>query len=401
MHIINATSEYEVNQKLEEALGEANSCGPDDKQGLVVDGATLNFVLEGDASGKLILKEAADKFVSLATKCRSVVVCRSSPLQKALIVLLVKKFVPGCRSLSVGDGANDVPMIRAASIGIGIAGLEGMQAARAADYAVQQFQDLDRLLLHHGRLSYFRISNMCTYFFYKSWAFTLPQWLFGFYCGYSGISYYESLYVPSFNMFFTSMPVFARACVDQDLDIRKAYPLLPELYHVANEDKLFNTKVLAVDLFLSFFHAALCFWAPQMLFSGDDQDLWQMSLATYSLVVFVSTARVAVHTRAFSMPIIFAYVASIAVYYMWEYAYDAAGSLVIRGVAPELNSKNIKFTFVSFLVIGFVIVSELFMRFFIDNFKPTNVDIVRSAPANEIEEEGQRRSDAASAAQKG
>jgi magnesium-transporting ATPase (P-type) len=48
-------------------------------------------------------------------------------------------------------------MIRAASIGIGIAGLEGMQAARASDYSVQQFQDLDRLLLHHGRLYYFRI----------------------------------------------------------------------------------------------------------------------------------------------------------------------------------------------------------------------------------------------------
>lgn len=41
--------------------------------------------------------------------------------------------------LSIGDGANDVPMIQAADIGIGIAGREGMQAARAADFSFGQF----------------------------------------------------------------------------------------------------------------------------------------------------------------------------------------------------------------------------------------------------------------------
>jgi phospholipid-translocating ATPase len=41
--------------------------------------------------------------------------------------------------LSIGDGANDVPMISAADIGVGIAGREGMQAARAADFSFGQF----------------------------------------------------------------------------------------------------------------------------------------------------------------------------------------------------------------------------------------------------------------------
>jgi phospholipid-translocating P-type ATPase (flippase) len=336
MHILNCSTEYDMNARLDQCL--ADSSNSDAKQGLVVDGATLNFVLEGDANGQLVTKDCADKFVMLATRCRSVVVCRSSPLQKALVVLLVKKYIPSCRSLAVGDGANDVPMIRAASIGVGIAGLEGMQAARASDYSVQQFQDLDRLLLHHGRLSYFRIANMCTYFFYKSWTFTLPQWIFGFYCGYSGQTFYEALYVPSYNMFFTSMPVFARACLDTDLDISKANPLLPELYHVSVQDLLFNKKTLSVDLFLSFVHAAACFYLPQSTFSLDDFDLWQMSLATYSLVIFVCTLRIMVHSRAFSKLLWFAYIASFIVFIAWEYAYDAAGSLTIRGAAPELNS---------------------------------------------------------------
>ena len=38
--------------------------------------------------------------------------------------------------MGIGDGANDVAMIAAAHLGIGIEGLEGMQAARASDYAI-------------------------------------------------------------------------------------------------------------------------------------------------------------------------------------------------------------------------------------------------------------------------
>jgi P-type E1-E2 ATPase len=43
-------------------------------------------------------------------------------------------------TLSIGDGANDVPMIQAAHIGVGIRGLEGQQAAAASDYAIAQFR---------------------------------------------------------------------------------------------------------------------------------------------------------------------------------------------------------------------------------------------------------------------
>lgn len=39
-------------------------------------------------------------------------------------------------TLAIGDGANDVNMITEAHIGIGISGLEGQQAATAADYSI-------------------------------------------------------------------------------------------------------------------------------------------------------------------------------------------------------------------------------------------------------------------------
>jgi phospholipid-transporting ATPase len=48
-----------------------------------------------------------------------------SPKQKAEIVVMVKTKNPKLTTLAIGDGANDVNMITAAHVGIGISGLEG------------------------------------------------------------------------------------------------------------------------------------------------------------------------------------------------------------------------------------------------------------------------------------
>jgi phosphoglycolate phosphatase-like HAD superfamily hydrolase len=75
------------------------------------------------------------------------------------------------RMLSVGDGANDVAMIQAADVGVGIIGKEGRQAVNNADFAISQFRFLVRLLLVHGSLSAYRLSRLIKYSFYKNVAF--------------------------------------------------------------------------------------------------------------------------------------------------------------------------------------------------------------------------------------
>jgi phospholipid-transporting ATPase len=82
-----------------------------------------------------------------------------SPLQKALVVKLVKKNQKAIL-LAIGDGANDVSMIQAAHVGVGISGVEGLQAARSADVAISQFRFLKKLLLVHGAWSYRRLSKL-------------------------------------------------------------------------------------------------------------------------------------------------------------------------------------------------------------------------------------------------
>ena len=71
-------------------------------------------------------------------------VFRVSPLQKAELVDLVNNEVNAI-TLAIGDGANDVGMIQAAHVGVGISGVEGLQAACASDYAIAQVSRNSRL----------------------------------------------------------------------------------------------------------------------------------------------------------------------------------------------------------------------------------------------------------------
>ena len=51
---------------------------------------------------------------------------------------LVRFGVLGVRTLSIGDGLDDVPMLQGAHVGVGISGREGMQAVNNSDFAIAQ-----------------------------------------------------------------------------------------------------------------------------------------------------------------------------------------------------------------------------------------------------------------------
>ena len=65
------------------------------------------------------------RFVDLCSNANVVLACRVSPKQKAEVVNMIKNRHPTKTTLAIGDGANDVNMITAAHIGVGISGLEG------------------------------------------------------------------------------------------------------------------------------------------------------------------------------------------------------------------------------------------------------------------------------------
>lgn len=155
----------QLRHALESTNSDANNKMNNQSRALVIDGTTLEYAIEPDTREMLLV---------LGTRCASVLCCRVSPKQKAQIVTMVKKGL-GVMTLAVGDGANDVSMIQAANVGIGISGVEGRQAVMASDYAIAQFRFLRKLLLVHGRWSYLRTSELIMGFFYKNivWTFVL------------------------------------------------------------------------------------------------------------------------------------------------------------------------------------------------------------------------------------
>ncbi|VFQ95355.1 unnamed protein product [Cuscuta campestris] len=198
---------------------------------LIVDGKTLTYALEDDIK---------NSFLELAVRCASVICCRSSPKQKALVTRLVKTGT-GKTTLAVGDGANDVGMLQEADIGIGISGVEGMQAVMSSDVAIAQFRFLERLLLVHGHWCYRRISSMICYFFYKNITFGATVFLYEAHASFSGQPAYNDWFLSLYNVFFTSLPVIALGVFDQDVSARFCLKF-PLLYQEGVQNVLFSWR---------------------------------------------------------------------------------------------------------------------------------------------------------------
>ncbi|KAK0562385.1 hypothetical protein OC844_002725 [Tilletia horrida] len=197
---------------------------------LVIDGAALGHALSEEFSKDLLLR--------ISTQCKAVICCRVSPLQKALIVRLIKDGL-GVMTLAIGDGANDVSMIQAAHVGVGIAGEEGLQAVNSSDYAIAQFRFLKRLLLVHGHWSYYRNSTMILNFFYKELINIGYLFFFQIYCAWSTTQALDYVYLLLWNAFWTVAAVIGVGIFDRNISDRVLMEV-PELYRRGREGRYFG-----------------------------------------------------------------------------------------------------------------------------------------------------------------
>ena len=118
--------------------------------GLIIDGKVLQHALAADCQAS---------FLELLVSCKTVICCRATPKNKAQIVEFIKNSTKSV-TLAIGDGANDVSMIQAAHVGVGIYGREGTQALSASDYAIGKFSFLAKLLFVHGIWNYKRLCKV-------------------------------------------------------------------------------------------------------------------------------------------------------------------------------------------------------------------------------------------------
>ncbi|CAH2015795.1 unnamed protein product [Acanthoscelides obtectus] len=320
-------------------------------------------------------------FCEVTSRCRSVICCRVTPLQKALVVELVKK-TKRAVTLAIGDGANDVSMIKAAHIGVGISGQEGMQAVLASDYSIAQFRFLERLLLVHGRWSYYRMCSFLRYFFNKNFAFTLCHFWYAFFCGFSAQTVFDPMYISIYNLFYTSLPVLGVGIFDQDVNDKNSI-LYPQLYRPGHLNLLFNKK--------EFFRSALqgCYVSMVLFFialgtyydavSPDGQGLSDYMLfcsVAAAILVIVNTAQIALDTMYWT---IFNHImiwGSLAFYFVADnfYNYLCHGPYV-GSLIKAMSEANFWFTTV--MVVTISVMPVLAWRFYFVDVHPTLTDRVR------------------------
>uniref|UniRef100_A0A060TC31 Phospholipid-transporting ATPase n=1 Tax=Blastobotrys adeninivorans TaxID=409370 RepID=A0A060TC31_BLAAD len=259
---------------------------------------TLALVIDGKSLGYALDRNLEKDFLNLAVKCKAVICCRVSPLQKALVVKLVKRNLKSLL-LAIGDGANDVSMIQAAHVGVGISGMEGMQAARSADVSIGQFRYLRKLLLVHGAWSYQRLSRAILYSFYKNIALYMTQFWYVFYNGFSGESIYESWTITFYNVFFTVLPPFVLGIVDQFISAR-LLDRYPQLYQLGQKGAFFNVRQFWEWIINGFYHSVLLFFGSiyaykwgVSLSDGYVADHWTWGTALYTACVLTALGKAA------------------------------------------------------------------------------------------------------------
>ncbi|KAF3817944.1 hypothetical protein GH733_014816 [Mirounga leonina] len=208
-------------------------------------GPSLSLVIDGRSLAYALEKNLEDKFLFLAKQCRSVLCCRSTPLQKR-------------------DGANDVSMIQVADVGVGISGQEGMQAVMASDFAVPRFRYLERLLIVHGHWCYSRLANMVLYFFYKNTMFVGLLFWFQFYCGFSASAMIDQWYLIFFNLLFSSLPQLVTGVLDKDVP---ADMLLtePQLYKSGQNMEEYRPRTFWLNMADAAFQSLVCFFIPYLV----------------------------------------------------------------------------------------------------------------------------------------
>eukprot|EP00002_Diphylleia_rotans_P003086 TRINITY_DN12068_c0_g1_i3.p1 TRINITY_DN12068_c0_g1~~TRINITY_DN12068_c0_g1_i3.p1 ORF type:complete len:1169 (+),score=197.15 TRINITY_DN12068_c0_g1_i3:63-3569(+) len=284
--------------------------------------APVGLVIDGEAI-TIALQNFKDLFLSVATRCDSVICCRMSPMQKALVVRVVQESPKHPICLAVGDGGNDVSMIQEAKVGVGIIGREGRQAVRASDYAIARFSFLRKLLFVHGRWCYRRMAVLIQYSYYKNMSFILPIIYFAFSSAYTGQTMVDPYVMMCYNIFYTSLPIFLLAIFEQDL---KKDELLrrPELYMWVQARSDFCTQTFIGWMLFALWHSIVIYFGSYLGFGldaflpdGKGGGLWTFGTVVVSVCVITVTLKIVIITKNWNVFQTAAVAISIMAFYLF------------------------------------------------------------------------------------
>ncbi|KZT00633.1 phospholipid-translocating P-type ATPase [Laetiporus sulphureus 93-53] len=301
----------EVRDQLEFLQNKLDCC-------LVIDGESL----------QLCMNLFRDEFVEIATKLSAVVACRCSPTQKADIARLIRKHTRK-RVCCIGDGGNDVSMIQAADVGVGIVGKEGKQASLAADFSVTQFSHLTKLLLWHGRNSYRRSAKLAQFVIHRGLIISVMQAVFSAIFYFAPIALYQGWLMVGYATVYTMAPVFSLVL---DRDVSEDLALLyPELYKELVKGRVLSYKTFFMWLMISVYQGAAIMIMSLLLFENEFLNIVSISFTALVLneLIMVASEITTWHIYMVMAEVVTLFFYSISIVFLPEY-FDLSFVLSVR-----------------------------------------------------------------------
>lgn len=226
------------------------------------------LLIDGDSLA-LMLSQHRDAFISTAVRLPTVIACRCSPTQKADVAQLIRSYT-GKRICCIGDGGNDVSMIQAADVGVGIVGKEGRQASLAADFSIEQFCFLTKLLVWHGRNSYKRSAKLAQFVIHRGLIISVCQTVFSISSHFAPIALFKDWLLVGYATVYTMAPVFSLV-LDTDIPPRLAH-VYPELYAELRTSRSLSYRTFFIWVGISVYQGCAIQILAQLLNGGWHND---------------------------------------------------------------------------------------------------------------------------------
>lgn len=244
------------------------------------------LILGGDTLAHCLHPDVCPLFVSVARQAYSLIIARCSPTQKAQVVQKMRMCSPpSVRMAAIGDGGNDVAMILAANVGIGVEGVEGKQASLAADFSITQFSNCLRLIMWHGRNAYRRTCRLSQFIMHRGIVFAVVQATFSVMFAGTTMSVFNDFLRMGYSTVFTMAPAFALV-LDEDFE-EKRIQEYPQLYKELLKSRSLNLRSFLEWIWISLFQGGVMMYLCLEIFSSEMLQIVTIAFTSLLLTEFI------------------------------------------------------------------------------------------------------------------
>lgn len=325
---------------------------------------------------------------------------------------------------------------------MGLYGEEGLQAVQSADFSLANFRFLWKLILIEGRSNHIRVSKFILLFLFKNVAFTAAQFVFGFFCNWSGQTIYDDFYITLYNVLFTAFTISYLGGMDQDIryrtylsskdikakeekygsrkdkdlyvnslgelsasDHESMIPMkemrvdklvknnFQHFYYITQKGLFFNYTVFCFEILSALINASLITVATIYFYgdhefdsNGHSSDFWTVSFAIYTVLILATNLLTLIRASHISLLLLFAvFVTSVIPFFLFAFFYDRMVSIntqstySYRFIIARFNYYSV--VLLSTIFICFVEIVKFFGKYY---FNPTMVEYVKQLKKNNI-----------------